>query len=120
MRQVPGFVARRVYNHRSLRNVAGGATFRLRNEFQDAAVQRVPFVRVDGGDIPLARVSLEVAGRIISAEAVSRQAPFAVRKGAQVTVFLKGLVLAQGEHRLEIALEVAGLGAGALAVTDEV
>ena len=120
LRQVPGFATRRLYCRRSLRNADGGAVFCLRNDIQDATLEKVYYLRLDGAEVPLAQVTVDTGIAAVAAAAIGRRSPLVVRRGAVVTLRMEGLRLSPGSHTLELAVRIAGLGEGALSIADDV
>ncbi|MHB1413828.1 MAG: glycoside hydrolase family 2 protein [Chloroflexota bacterium] len=120
VRQVPGFAARRVYVHHSLRNTDEGSTFAVRNTYRDGQVERLLYLRVDGRNVPLDRIRVDLGEGAVNASAVTVSAPVNIRKGTVVSFYLPEVRLSSGSHQIEVAVQVAGLGQGVMTIKDRV
>ncbi len=119
--QIPGFLARQFYVAGSLRNTPSGFRLQAHNPLGDGTLVGVGRIAVDGREIPLDSVTAtrDDGSDTISAAAVTRASPIAVRRGDRVTLEVRGDPLAAGEHRLEVELHERDLGALRLEVTDQ-
>lgn len=118
---VPGFIARQFYVSGSLRNTAEGFQLEAQNPMGDGLLVGVGRLRVDGRDIPPESVTAQrsASGETFRAADVSRSHPITIRKGDRVTLHVSGEKLARGEHKLEVELHEANLGALRLSLSDK-
>ena len=117
---VPGFIARQFYISGSLRNTPDGFQLEAHNPMGDGVLVGVGRLRVDGRDIPADALTARRSGsdEVYQAADISRQRPIAIRKGDRVTLRVTGQPLARGEHKLEVELFEANLGALRLSLSD--
>jgi hypothetical protein len=117
---VPGFIARQFYVSGSLRNTDQGFQLEAQNPMGDGVLIGVGKLRIDGHDIAADAVTARRSGteEVIRAAEVSRSKPIQIKKGDRVTLQVEGSPLAAGEHKLEVELFEANIGALRLSLSD--
>ena len=109
--KIPAMLLRQLYTFGSLANEEHGFRFTLKNRLLDASVTGVMRLQVDGNEVPLADLSIDLGdGRRICASDVSPAAParFPLRQVA--TVRAGRTALPEGEHDIVIAIDTAPFG----------
>ena len=116
----PGLL-RRLYATGSLANDGGGFRFMLDNCLADATVTRISRCAVDGVDIPVAALRLELPnGTARSAADVSPGAPAPFPLRESVAVHAQTAPLAAGAHDVELEFEAVPFGLLALRASDAI
>ena len=119
--KIPALILKQLYTFGSLENVRGGVTFAIKNRLSDAALEAVRQVKIDGEEMPLANVELDLgeAGKIKALD-ISPANPldFPLRK--IVTLKVSGLKLSEGRHELALAFEAKPFGELAFKVKDAI
>ncbi len=109
--RIPGLVLRQLYTFGSLAQDAAGLTFGLKNRLADATITRVLRVLVNGKEIPLADVAVDLGdGQPVPAASITAQQPrvFALRQQAQIHA--RGMRLELGTHEIQIAIDTLPFG----------
>jgi hydroxymethylglutaryl-CoA reductase (NADPH) len=109
--KIPSMLLRQLYTFGSLANEEQGFRFALKNRLIDASVTRVMGLRIDGADVPVAQLSIDLGdGRRLCASEVSpdRPARFPLRQIA--TVRADQIRLPDGEHDIAIAIDTSPFG----------
>jgi hydroxymethylglutaryl-CoA reductase (NADPH) len=108
--KIPSLMVRKLYTFGSLENAVDGFRFGIKNRLRDAVVTRMGRCFVDGAEIPLSRLRLELRGRVLPASAVSAEdpLPFALRDSA--TVHAVAAPLPDGPHEIRFELETDPFG----------
>ena len=107
-----------LYTVGSLRTVADGFVFEVKNRVFDARLVAVDHLLVDGQPVDLARVTLSVDGQRVPAGALGDGIPFPLR--TVVGVHVAGMALSLGVHDLTVGFRAEPFGALELAVRDTV
>ncbi len=119
--KIPALILKQLYTFGSLENVRGGVTFAIKNRLSDATLEAVRQIRIDGEEMPLAKVELDLgpAGKIKALD-ISPEKPldFPLRK--IVTLKVSGPELAEGRHELSLAFEAEPFGELAFKVKDAI
>ena len=118
--QVPGFLLRRLYVKRSLRNVDGGFAFDLSNSLGSGYAEQVMPITVDGEELPLDVTTFTVDGERVRSSDVSPEHPLTLAMKKTVTVAVDGRTLDEGKHKIGIGFVVTGMGKLQFDVTDAV
>ncbi len=119
--KVPALVLRQLYTFGSLVNDADGVSFSLKNRLSDATLTRVVGVTVNGDAVPIDDIRLELhdgTWRKAAGLSVDDAVVLALRK--TMRLHLKGMHLAEGKHRLDIAFESKPFGELAFTVDDSI
>ncbi len=117
--RIPSLLLRQLYTFGSLANEGEGFHFSLKNRLRDVTLTRVRSLRVDGLDIPLDDLVIDLGdGHTLRATEISPQRPqaFPLRQGARLRS-ARGL-LPQGPHEIRITFETLPFGSMEIAVKD--
>ena len=118
--EVPAFLLRRLYVKGSLRAVAGGFAFDLKNSLGSGYAEQVLPLTLDGEEVPLASTRFEVGGQTTRFDEVSGARPMTLGMNRTVTISVEGHSLTPGKHKLGIGFIVAGMGRMEFDVTDAI
>jgi len=119
--KIPSLILKQLYTFGSLENSPDGVRFTLKNRLSDASLAGVTALRVDGENVPLERVRLELGdGDSVAATDVSagRPLPFPLRR--QVHMLWQGASLEDGSHELEISFAAEPFGTFSFTVKDAI
>jgi len=119
--KVPALILRRLYTFGSLVNDHDGVSFGLKNRLSDATITRIRGITVDGDDVPLETVRLELhdgTWRRASGVAKDEAVPFAL--GHVMRLHLKRMHLAEGKHAIGISFDAEPFGSLAFDVGDAI
>lgn len=120
--RIPALILKQLYTFGSLENVRGGARFMIKNRLSDATLTAVRHVRVDGQDLELDKVTLELGdeGKIKASDVGKKGQPveFPLRKS--VTLHFTGEPLALGKHELQLGFDTKPHGELAFKVKDAI
>jgi hydroxymethylglutaryl-CoA reductase (NADPH) len=108
--QVPSFLLRRLYVKGSLRNQDGGCAFDLQNSLGSGYADQVLPLLIDGEAIDKSRCAFVVDGGAIPFDKITSNDPMTLAMNRDLTVTVSGLTLAPGEHTIEMAFLVTGMG----------
>jgi len=108
--QVPSFLLRRLYVKGSLRNEPPGFAFDLSNTLGSGYADQVLPLHVDGNVIPPDVCAFVVDGASIRFDGVTAANPMTLGMNATLTVRVDGRSLDPGEHTIELAFIVTGMG----------
>ena len=107
---VPGFLLRRLYVKKSLRNTAAGFEFQLRNGLGSGYAHRMLPLTVDGVELPLESASFVLEGEETPFAAVSRERTFTLALNTFITIRVRGVTLDAGPRKIGMGFEAPGLG----------
>ncbi len=115
---IPSMLLRQLYTNNSLKNSDGGVQFALKNRLSDGEFGELNGVRIDGTDVPLDSISLDLGdGAFVPADSV-RDIAFPLRK--VLTVRCAGQTLANGKHKIGIAFRAKPFGSLKFDVEDSI
>ena len=109
---LPGYLAERIAVAGSLRQVAGGIQFRLRNRTRPALLTALGGVRLDGDQVPEPRLVLEADGGRVP---VPSELEMPVDRDVVILLETRRR-LEPGEHELEVDLTLPGIASGRVRV----
>jgi hydroxymethylglutaryl-CoA reductase (NADPH) len=120
--RVPQLLLKQLYTFGSLENVEHGVRFALKNRLSDATVEGISAIAVDGVDVDLAAVRLELPdGRSPLAREISPAAPLEFPLKRIVGIRLDGFgALGEGNHELAITFTARPFGELVLKVNDAI
>ena len=104
--KIPSMLLKRMYTFGTLKNDSEGVRFSLKNRLSDATLKQVHQISIDGKDVPLEHVTLQMEdGTRIKAPKVTEDNPinFALRKVMHLRLGTDKLE--KGKHELTIAFE---------------
>ncbi len=118
--KIPGLILKQMYTTGSLENAADGVRFSLKNRLSNATVTRVVEVRIDGELVPLADLTLSLAGGTLAGSEVGpeRSVPFPLAR--VVEIHARRAPLAKGPHEIGLAFEAEPFGALSFKVKDSI
>jgi hydroxymethylglutaryl-CoA reductase (NADPH) len=108
---VPSLILRQLFTNGSLRNVAEGVQFSIKNRLSDASLVGVHRLAINGREVPADALQLTVEGgdRLAAAQ-VSGAAPvdFPLRRSVEILARIPHLT--EGRHAIELGFEVTPFG----------
>ena len=107
---VPGFLLRRLYVKKSLKNTASGFEFHLSNRLGSGYTHKLWPLTVDGRDVPLEKTFFVLEGRETAFNAVSKENTFTIAMNKAITVRVDDAVLDPGPRKIGMGFDVPGLG----------
>jgi len=110
---------KRMYVKGSLKNQDDGFVFQIKNLIESGSMSGVAKMALDGEERALDGATIELGGKVRTVSEISWSAPLYVSYGATLTVFVPG-ALSEGEHTLNMQINVPELGRISLPVTDTV
>lgn len=118
---VPAFILRRLYVKGSLQNTTSGWSFTLKNSLGSGyAIGLVPLIIDESEEIPLAQTSFESDGATFTFDEVTDDNTFGLIMNRSIVINVTGEQLSRGEHTIDFACIVSGLGRIGFDFTDEV
>ena len=120
MVSVPGFLLRRLYVKRSLKNTPDGFEFQLMNRLGSGYSHGVHPLTVDGDELPIDASEFDLDGDVISFSEVSRDRTLTLALNKTLVVRVRGTHLEPGARRIGMGFDVPGLGSLNFDFTDVV
>ena len=117
---VPGFLLRRLYVKRSLRNAGAGFEFQLLNRLGSGYAHRMLPVTLDGRELLLRSVAFDLDGEVTGFDEVSHNKTFTLAMNKSITIRVSGTRLEPGPHKVDMGFDVPGLGTLRFDFTDTV
>lgn len=115
---IPSMLLRQLYTNNSLKNTDGGVQFTIKNRLSDAEFGELLGIKIDGKDIPLDNVSVDLGdGNFVPAESV-RNVSFPLRKTLNVKAGIGNL--SRGKYKIGIAFKAKPFGALKFEVEDAI
>ncbi len=108
---VPSLLLKQLYTFGSLKNTPKGVSFSLKNRLQDAVLTGISQLKLDGEDVDLSLVSLDLGnGHSVRPADISKQNPidFPLRKSLEVIADMQPLAL--GKHQIQIKFRAKPFG----------
>jgi len=120
--RVPQLLLKQLYTFGSLENRPGGVRFALKNRLSDAQVEAITAIAIDGVDIDLKNVRLELAGgEVVPANGISAERPLDLPLKRIVHLAIDGFgPLDNGNHELALSFAAQPFGALTLKVNDSI
>lgn len=118
--QLPAFMLKQFYQVGSLENLPGAFQFALVNPLMPATIVEIMEVSAGGMTYELAEIQFSQDGEVREAAAVCVETPVDFRKGAQVTVMVKGYNLNPGSHPIKVKVRTEEFGPLKVEVEDAV
>ncbi len=107
---VPGFLLRRLYVKESLRNSYVGFEFQLKNGLGSGYAQKMWPLKLDGEELAIDSTYFSLEDQESSFADVSSDSPFTLAMHKAITVWVAGVKLQPGAHKIEMAFDVPGIG----------
>lgn len=118
---IPRLVLKQLYTFASLTNVKDGVCFSLKNRLSDAELTGVLLLAIDGNEIPLSDVSLELDdGTRFTPAQISKENPLAFSLKQVVHIEAKSDSLEDGKHEIKLAFTSKPFGKLKLKVEDTI
>ncbi len=122
--KIPALILKQLYTFGSLENIEGGARFNIKNRLSDATLVGVKELKIDGNEIPLDKVELEIRDAkpgSLGATEISPQnsVDFPLRKIVTIRVRLDE-ELAEGKHKIRLTFVTDSFGELQLKVEDAI
>ncbi len=118
---IPSMILKQLYTFSSLENYDGGTHFSIKNRLSDAQFAGLSKLMVDGREIPLDKVNVDLGNgdtRIPAQITAQNPIDFPLRRA--LTVNMAGEHLSPGKHTLEISFEAQPFGELVLVVEDSI
>ena len=110
--RVPSLLLRQLYTSGSLKNVADGVRFTIKNRLSDAVLVGLQRLSIDGRDVPRDAIRLHIGGGLeVGPDQLTPTSPVAFPLRASVDVLTRIPHLCDGRHDLELGFEVKPFGA---------
>ena len=110
MVSVPGFLLKRLYVKRSLRNTPAGFELQLKNQLGSGYAHKVWPLTVDGEEMPPERTFFELDGKATSFAEVSKDNTFTLAMNKVIVVRVDEVTLEPGPRKIGMGFDVPGLG----------
>ena len=119
--KIPSLILKQLYTFSSLANTGDGVRFSLKNRLSDATLTRVLAVRLDGSEVPLERVRLDLgSGQVRTARSVSPTDAVSFPLRHVMHVDVADAQLARGNHEVQVAFDTSPFGEMTLKVNDSI
>ncbi len=119
--KIPSLILKQLYTFGSLENIPDGVRLALKNRLSDAKLTRLIGVRIDGDDVPLDDLRLEIAsGERFAANDVSRTSPVEFPLRSHVDLIWLGAELENGKHSIGLSFETEPFGALSFKISDAI
>ena len=120
MVKVPGFLLKKLYVKKSLKNVDDGFQFELNNVLANATIVEPITLIVDKEEIPVDNVEIVIGDKNLKAGDISADNPIAFNVKTRITIVVKGKKLESGKHNIEIRTKAKEYGELKFSFSDNV
>ncbi len=120
MVKVPGFLLKKLYVKKSLKNTDDGFEFELNNVLADATIVEPLTITVDKEEIPQGNVKIVFDGNEINSSEISSNNPIPFKVKTRITVRVLGKKLEPGKHSIELKTKAKEYGELKFTFKDEV
>ena len=120
MVSVPGFLLRRLYVKKSLKNNPNGFEFQLLNRLGSGYAHKLQPLTVDGEEVQMRRAVLSLDGHEVEFGDVSKENTFTLAMNKAIMVRVEGVTLVPGPRKIGMGFDVPGLGTLSFDFTDVV
>ena len=117
---VPSMLLKQLYTFGSLRNTDQGVVFAIKNRLADAQVTGLRGIRIDGEEVPLHDVEIQLDADSFHPHQVSPKAPVAFPLRQTLTLLARRKPLPVGMHEIEIAFDSKPFGKLKFEVQDSI
>lgn len=118
---VPSLLLKQLYTFGSLKNVADGVQFSLKNRLSDAQLTALQSIRIDGKEIDQDKITITLDdGSSLLHEQLSPAAPVSFPLRQMLDIVIQGETLSRGKHKIEIAFSTIPFGDLDLEVEDAI
>ncbi len=115
---IPSMLLRQLYTNNSLKNIDGGIQFTLKNRLSDAEFGELTGIKIDGNDVSLDKISVDLGDGSFIPAANVRDVSFPLRKVLNVKADVGNLE--HGKYTLGIAFKAKPFGALKFEVEDAI
>lgn len=115
---IPSMLLRQLYTNNSLKNVDGGVQFTLKNRLSDAEFGELTYLKFDGIDVSLDKVSVDLGDGSFVPAAKVRDVSFPLRKVLNLRADIGNLE--HGKYKITIAFRAKPFGALKFEVEDAI
>ncbi len=120
MVRVPGFLLKKLYVKKSLKNTEDGFEFELNNVLADATIVEPLTLIVDKEEIPQENVKIIFEGKELRATDINTSNPIPFKVKTKITVKVYGKKLEPGKHSIELKTKAKEYGELKFTFKDEV
>lgn len=118
---IPSLVLKQLYTFGSLKNIDSGVKFTMKNRLADAKLTRIRNIIIDGKDLPLKDISLDMGnGKVLAANEVSDENPIEFPLKKTVDIIARTNHLTEGKYKIEIGVDSKPFGKLKIKVEDGV
>ena len=119
--KIPALILKQLYTFGSLKSAAEGSHFSLKNRLSDARLLALESVVIDGKEVDLARVKLDIGGgRKIPAAEIQPSDPIPFPLAKVVQMWCTGIRLEHGKHEIRLSFQAEPFGKLSFKVTDAI
>ena len=104
MPAIPAFMLKKLYLKGSLKNVADGFEFQIKNTLAPGTITALLPIEVDGKAYPAADTFISRGEEKIAASAITKEKPTSFGINTTVTMMVKGATLTPSSHTLVIGV----------------
>ena len=120
MISVPSFLLKRLYVKGSLKNAAGGFEFQLKNGLGSGYAHKMSPLKLDGEELQVDSTFFILDGQETAFADVSEKKTFTLAMNKPIIIWVDGVALVPGAHKMEMGFDVPGLGTLRFDFTDVV
>ena len=107
----------KMYVQGSMANQGDGFVFAIKNLVDSGSISGLTKLTVDGNDVPLGGVTVELGGKVREASSITWSSSLYVSYGATLKIYVPG-PLDPGEHTVQLTVNAPEIGQLTLPVTD--
>jgi hydroxymethylglutaryl-CoA reductase (NADPH) len=107
---IPSMLLKQLFTRDSLRNTAEGVRFSLKNRLSDSTVTALHSVKIDGVDVPVGAMIVDLGdgARLAPAQIAVKPIDFPLRRSIDIVCDIPAL--AKGMHKIEVKFEAIPFG----------
>lgn len=121
MPAIPPVILKKLYVKNSLRAEGDGFVLSLQNPIAPGVIQGFKGLTLDGKAVPIEQVEVVSAdGATVPATGISEGNPVLFPLGATVTLRVKGVPLAAGNHQIGVCVVVKDVGPLEIPIADRI
>lgn len=120
MALIPSLLLKQLYTFGSLENIDGGVQFSIKNRLSDATLKKIEHIKLDGQEVRLTAVTLDLGDNDIRTLDQLTAEPIAFPLRRIVTIRTACPHLGKGKHKIEIKFKADPFGTLNLKVDDTV
>lgn len=117
---VPGFILRRLYVKKSLRNTSDGFEFQFINRLGSGYAHKLWPIKVDGKEVPIKAAVFFLDDIETPFVDISKENTFTLAMNKVITIRVKSITLKPGARKIGMGFDVPGLGTLKFDFTDVV